>query len=518
MCSSSDFSLSSSISPPAVEPAPSSSSAKETKTQFSTADRTILEELKRNIHARNAQFVLKGVGVHLTDGTVSLGKRHHPYSRHEVPYPRSYDREVVDMDVWETLFCQDICESLTWHVFDEPPLKVLDIGCGKYDLTPINHSANSMSAGTGTWILNCARTWRVRIRDTLSAALWLIAGTGLDLVPLHPHLQQVGSEYASRITWVQTNFLEGLPFPNDEFDFVHVKRIALGVPEDKWDALFDEIYRVMKPGAAFEMLEEDLFFPGKAVESDDDADLASPLSRASSITSAGGRSSIHLPSKPLERYPHAESSVAATPTPGSAFPKTVSRPASPDRPPRASLSREDGGDRSSPTDTTTPPGSPPGYVKLIAPHSRSAARPTLYVRTGHNSSTSAFPSTHPPKHHSAFNGSTTSLLNSVTDSENHLFRRRRSSTNLSSAIDFHGAGQGLHSAAQQTSSTSFVAPPHITKPQLPYLLRTPDKAPINPRDHSLLEYIYYETLSSRFINSTPLSLLTTYLEYHFKGK
>lgn len=54
----------------------------------------------------------------------------------------------------------------------------------------------------------------------------------------------------------------------------HIKRIALGVPEDKvghlrfsssfssfviayyraqWDALFDEISRVMKPGAAFEV-------------------------------------------------------------------------------------------------------------------------------------------------------------------------------------------------------------------------------------------------------------------------
>jgi len=27
--------------------------------------------------------------------------------------------------------------------------------------------------------------------------------------------------------------LEGLPFPNEEFDFVYLKRIALGVPEDK---------------------------------------------------------------------------------------------------------------------------------------------------------------------------------------------------------------------------------------------------------------------------------------------
>lgn len=65
--------------------------------QFSTADRTILEELKRNIHARNAQFVQKGVGIHLTDGTVSAGKRHHPYSRRDVPYPRSYDRDVIDL-------------------------------------------------------------------------------------------------------------------------------------------------------------------------------------------------------------------------------------------------------------------------------------------------------------------------------------------------------------------------------------------------------------------------------------
>ncbi|KAI0056109.1 hypothetical protein BV25DRAFT_1771447, partial [Artomyces pyxidatus] len=75
----------------------------------------------------------------------------------------------------------------------------------------------------------------------------------LDLVPLHPDLSHLrSSDLPSRITWVQANCLEGLPFPNEEFDFVHIKRIALGVPEDKWDNLFEEIVRVMKPGAAFE--------------------------------------------------------------------------------------------------------------------------------------------------------------------------------------------------------------------------------------------------------------------------
>ena len=29
-----------------------------------------------------------------------------------------------DRDVWETLYCQETCESLTWHMFDAPPQKV----------------------------------------------------------------------------------------------------------------------------------------------------------------------------------------------------------------------------------------------------------------------------------------------------------------------------------------------------------------------------------------------------------
>ncbi|KAH7878089.1 uncharacterized protein C8R40DRAFT_1168134 [Lentinula edodes] len=226
--------------------------------KFSTADRTILEELKRNISAREAQFIVKGplannsgsdngyrgggLGHDMGGLGVSGGRKHHPFKKEDVPYPRSYDREVLDLDVWETLFYHQICESLTWHVFENPPTKVLDIGCG-----------------TGSWILDCARIWRT------------CHFVGMDLVPIQPDLQQVGSsDLAHRVTWIQGNFLESLPFPNEEFDFVHIKRISLGVPEDKWDYLFEEILRVMKPGAAFEMIEEDLMFPGGAIRVDDE--------------------------------------------------------------------------------------------------------------------------------------------------------------------------------------------------------------------------------------------------------
>lgn len=101
---------------------------------------------------------------------------------------------------------------------------------------------------------------------------------GLDLVSIQPNLRHIGdASLASRVEWVTGNFLKPLPFKGGEFDFVHVRRIARGVPENRWEALLDEIARVLKTGGAFEMVEEDLFFPGsvfcesKCESSDEDS-------------------------------------------------------------------------------------------------------------------------------------------------------------------------------------------------------------------------------------------------------
>ncbi|KAF5382753.1 hypothetical protein D9615_002896 [Tricholomella constricta] len=69
----------------------------QTSLKFSTADRTILEELKRNIKAREAQFVMKGEGSALGSDLSFRGKKHHTFPRNEVPYPRNYEREVLDL-------------------------------------------------------------------------------------------------------------------------------------------------------------------------------------------------------------------------------------------------------------------------------------------------------------------------------------------------------------------------------------------------------------------------------------
>ncbi|KAG0703971.1 hypothetical protein DFH29DRAFT_998026 [Suillus ampliporus] len=112
------------------------------------------------------------------------------------------------------------------------PLKrILDVGCGN-----------------GVWVIKAAKYWKG------------CKVIGLNIVSLQPDL----SSPTPVLGLLNSHSLEGLPFANESFDFVHVKRIARGVPEDKWDDLFEEITCVMKPGAAFEVVEEDLSFPGRS--------------------------------------------------------------------------------------------------------------------------------------------------------------------------------------------------------------------------------------------------------------
>ncbi|RDX50325.1 hypothetical protein OH76DRAFT_1482460 [Lentinus brumalis] len=323
---------------------------------FSTVDRTILEELGQKMRAREAQFVIRS------------GRKYHAFPADEVPYPRSYDRQMVDMDVWDDLWHLQLGGSITMHVFDTPPTRVLDLGCG-----------------TGTWILTAAREWK----DTCFV--------GVDVVPLHPDLLQVGCwDLASRITWVQANFLERLPFPNEEFDYVRLVRVSRGVPEDKWDAFLEEITRVMRPGGAFEMWEEDLHFPGARRES---------------------------------------VSIIESPD-----------PMQPPTPPRTDSSH------SSEQDRTLPPGA------FALPLHRAKAF----------------------------------------------------------SYSFDDVTKVMRPLVEDTRPPLHAMPPTTHAPPTPMLLRNLDRPPMNPHDHSLLETIYAEMHSARFINLEPVSILANMLPLHFK--
>lgn len=46
---------------------------------------------------RAVHFVVKGARHTLSDGGISPGQKHHVYPREVVPYPRSYEQEVIDL-------------------------------------------------------------------------------------------------------------------------------------------------------------------------------------------------------------------------------------------------------------------------------------------------------------------------------------------------------------------------------------------------------------------------------------
>lgn len=141
--------------------------------------------------------------------------------------------------------------------------------------------------------------------------------------------------------------------------------------------------------------------------------------------------------------------------------------------------------------------------QLYTPHSRSAARPTLSVKTQQTISSDLyadFAATLP----SLF-GPNVSVLGGIgySASQDPFMELLKQ--------------QKRERASSQATKVGTPSSPAKTKVS-PFLLRSLTiKAPANPRDHTILEAVWNGMLESRFVNLAPLSLLTTYLEYHFKG-
>ncbi|KAJ7761879.1 hypothetical protein DFH07DRAFT_814409 [Mycena maculata] len=170
----------------------------------------------------------------------------------EVPYPLDYSLDMINFDNWDQTFLRSCFGGLTMHQFDAPPQVVLDLGCGG-----------------GYWAMEAAKQWPnaqiigFDLKDIQPELLQLDAyymrcledGGG------SPHPLPLANELAGRLRWVHGNLLDGLPFPSDHFDFVHISGIGLGVPEDEWQFVLEEVSRVMQCQGVLEIVEEDLIFP-----------------------------------------------------------------------------------------------------------------------------------------------------------------------------------------------------------------------------------------------------------------
>lgn len=173
-------------------------------------------------------------GVHRDVSAELLERGHIKHRKHgDVPYPlKSINRHIADHETIDSLFVSHTAAGFTLTDFKRPPRRVLDLGCG-----------------TGFWIISAAQHWK----ETHFV--------GFDISHCQPNLHYTALEYRNRIEWVHGNFLDGLPFEDEEFDMVRIMFIGLGVPEDEWQFIFDEVVRVMTKDGVVEVIEEDLIFP-----------------------------------------------------------------------------------------------------------------------------------------------------------------------------------------------------------------------------------------------------------------
>ncbi|PIL24402.1 hypothetical protein GSI_14155 [Ganoderma sinense ZZ0214-1] len=176
----------------------------------------------RKTHPRNPHFVYKhGSKVHAFDPALA-------------PWPISYDKATLELEMMDNALTSQFkgVVSLVDHKGKEPA-RCLDIG-----------------TGLGLWVVNSAKYWK---KSTF---------VGFDMVDVQIPLSILDADIASRVEWVYGNILtEPLPFDDEEFDHVRVTEIALGIPENDWLPVWEEIRRVMKHGGTIEIIEEDAIFP-----------------------------------------------------------------------------------------------------------------------------------------------------------------------------------------------------------------------------------------------------------------
>ncbi|CAG8667560.1 3173_t:CDS:2 [Funneliformis caledonium] len=85
--------------------------------------------------------------------------------------------------------------------------------------------------------------------------------TGIDIVPTFPV-----DTHPSNTAFEQVDITEGLPFPDNKFDFINIRFVLCLMQEKNLTFIFKEIMRVLKPGGWLEILDftSDLINPGPA--------------------------------------------------------------------------------------------------------------------------------------------------------------------------------------------------------------------------------------------------------------
>lgn len=114
---------------------------------------------------------------------------------------------------------------------------------------PIEHPESILDVGTGTG----------RWAREMAAQFPSSNVVGFDIVPppvdTEPRMDMRMDMGPHNYRFVQGNVLDGLPFPDASFAFVHMRLMVLALPADRWPFVVGELVRVTRPGGWVESVE-----------------------------------------------------------------------------------------------------------------------------------------------------------------------------------------------------------------------------------------------------------------------
>lgn len=76
--------------------------------------------------------------------------------------------------------------------------------------------------------------------------------TGIDMADMFPTAIR-----PENVTFQLTNIIDGLPYDDNTFDFVHMRQLIVGLRATEWPNVVAEIFRVLKPGGLVQLVESD---------------------------------------------------------------------------------------------------------------------------------------------------------------------------------------------------------------------------------------------------------------------
>jgi ubiquinone/menaquinone biosynthesis C-methylase UbiE len=134
-----------------------------------------------------------------------------------------FKQSVLLHDMMKQCWGVDFASPIKQELTKRKDFKVIDVGCGS----------------SGTWLLQ------------LSEDYPLAKFVGLDKVSKFP------KDFSqSNLQFTQGDILEGLPFEDNSFDFVHMRFAIMEFTEEQWEEkVVKELVRVCKPGGWVEFLE-----------------------------------------------------------------------------------------------------------------------------------------------------------------------------------------------------------------------------------------------------------------------